>query len=243
MSTTPRSAASRLAVALNVLGAHGYEFGANGHISVRNPELPGTYYVNPFGVPLGTITARDLVLVDDHGAVVESPSGREVRYFSATHSIHQARPDAEAVVHLHTEHGFAYSALGRPLRAVNTDSALVVDLLAVWEGFGQEGSAAEAFGSHAKVLLQKGHGFITLGRSIEEAAFLLITAERSAKANLLLLAAGETPEIPADVRTRFTLDPETAENHFAVHARALTTNALSATSSTAVSPTTVGALS
>lgn len=221
MSASTASLPERFARALNVLGAQGFEFGSNGHVSVRNPDLPGTYYANPFGVPLGAITAQDLVLLDDDASVVDSPNGHEVHYFSATHSIHTARVDAEAVAHLHTEHGFAFSALGRPLRAVNTDSALVTKHLALWDGFGHEGTAAGAFGPSAKVLLQKGHGFITLGRSIEEAAFLLIAAERSARANLLLLAAGVVPEISTELQERFSLSPETAEEHFAVHARAL----------------------
>jgi ribulose-5-phosphate 4-epimerase/fuculose-1-phosphate aldolase len=224
MSASAASIPTRFTRALNVLGSHGFEFGSNGHLSVRNPELPGTYYVNPFGVPLASITERDLVLLDDEGAVVESPNGRVVNYFSATHTIHQARPDAEAVTHLHTEYGFAFSALGRPLRAVNTDSTLITGHQALWENFGHSGSAAEAFGPTAKVLIQRGHGFITLGRSIEEASFLLIAAERSAKANLLILAAsdsGEVPEIAPEIQERFSVDPETAETHFAIHVAAL----------------------
>ncbi len=43
-------------------------------------------------------------------------------------------------------------------------------------------------------MILQNHGFLTVGRSVDEAAFLFITAEHSAKAQLLAEAAG-TPKL------------------------------------------------
>ncbi|KAA8641331.1 uncharacterized protein ATNIH1004_001999 [Aspergillus tanneri] len=45
--------------------------GVSGHISVRDPVLPGHFWMNPFAKHFSLIKASDLVLVDANGYVVE----------------------------------------------------------------------------------------------------------------------------------------------------------------------------
>lgn len=209
-----------LVVALRALAEH--EFGFNGHVTARDVDA-GTYWANPFGVPLALVEPDDLVRLDDDGHDVENPRGHRVNGFAGNLAIHRARPDAAAVVHLHTAHGFAWSSLDRPLEPVTTDAALVTGLQALHPGFGEANVApADALGADAKVLLQRTHGFITVGRSVDEAAFYLIAAERAAHANLLLRDEPGRTVIEAETAARWTLTPELAEQHFAPYrARAL----------------------
>ena len=64
------------------------------------------------------------------------------------------------------------------------------------------------------MILQAGHGFLTLGTSVGEAAFYLIAAERAAHQNVALLPVPEPAVLPADSVARWTLTPELAAAHF-----------------------------
>ena len=61
----------RLAAAFRIFAQWGMGEGAAGHITVRDPEFPETFWLNPFGVHFGLIKVSDLVLVNEHGDVVE----------------------------------------------------------------------------------------------------------------------------------------------------------------------------
>jgi ribulose-5-phosphate 4-epimerase/fuculose-1-phosphate aldolase len=196
------SVREELAAALRTFGRLGYEFGFNGHVSARAGE--GRYWVNPFRVSISAVTTEDIVLVDSEGAVVE---GRHpINGFAGNLALHQAVEEAFAITHLHTPRGFIWSSLHRPLEAVNTDSALIVGL----QGLGA--STVELARQGARVIQQPGHGFVTWGESVGEAAFYLQAAERAADANLTLLGVqGATTVADAD---RWTLTPELARTHF-----------------------------
>jgi len=126
-------------------------------------------------------------------------------------------PDAAVAVHLHTPSGFVWSSLGRPLAAVNTDAALVVRLQGLSTHLaGIEGGPTnvELAAGGARVILQRNHGFVTLGRTVGEAAFYLQAAERAAASNLALLGVEGATELPDELVERWTLTPEVARVHF-----------------------------
>jgi ribulose-5-phosphate 4-epimerase/fuculose-1-phosphate aldolase len=215
-----------VAATLRLFGELGFEFGFNGHITVRDPGSEDLFWANPLGVPFRRTGIADLVLVDSAGVVVEGRHPTSTAGFLSQYVLHRARPDAVAVVHVHSPYGFAWSSSPRLLEPVNTDSALLHGLQAVHEDFGWTAggpvpvkTTAESLGDTARVLIQRGHGFITVGRSVEEAAFYFLAAERAAKAQLLLRAAGERELLDPALRDKWTLTPETAEQHFAPHLR------------------------
>ena len=49
----------------------GLDEGVAGHVTVRDPEFPDSYWVNPFGMHFSMIKSSDLVRVDHAGNVVE----------------------------------------------------------------------------------------------------------------------------------------------------------------------------
>src|ERR1700712_4775752 len=206
-----------LAAALRTFGRLGYEFGFNGHISARAPEAPGHYWVNPFGISIRTVTPSDLVLVDGSGVIVEQRDGRQINGFAGNLALHQAVAEANVAVHLHSPSGFIWSNLGRPLEAVNTDSALVTRLQGLnsrlW-GDDSTPSNVELARRGARVILQRGHGYLTWGSTVGEAAFYLEAAERSAQANLALAGFPPRELLPDAQVLRWTLTPELARAHF-----------------------------
>jgi ribulose-5-phosphate 4-epimerase/fuculose-1-phosphate aldolase len=206
-----------LAAALRHFGRLGYEFGFNGHVSARAPEAPGHYWVNPFGVSISTVTTSDFVLVDNHGQIVESRGNYTINGFAGNLALHESVPQANVAVHLHTPRGFIWSGLGRPLAAVNTDSALVVGLQGLSSHLWGDTSGpanVELAQAGKRIILQKGHGYVTWGSTVGEAAFYLWAAERAADANLTLLGVEGRDVLPQELVTRWTLTPELARAHF-----------------------------
>ncbi len=60
----------RLAGALRIFGRFGFGEGVAGHITVRDPEFPDHFWVNPLGLSFRHMRVSDLILVNHHGEVV-----------------------------------------------------------------------------------------------------------------------------------------------------------------------------
>uniref|UniRef100_UPI002602F1C2 class II aldolase/adducin family protein n=1 Tax=Trebonia sp. TaxID=2767075 RepID=UPI002602F1C2 len=90
----------------------------------------------------------------------------------------------------------AWSALGRLLDPITQDACAFYGSHSLYDDFNgvvldeAEGKrVAAALGPNKAVILQN-HGFLTVGGSVQEAAWLFITADQSAHAQLLAEAAG-----------------------------------------------------
>ena len=60
----------RLAGTCRIFGRRGYSEGLLGHITVRDPELPDHFWVNPVGIPMHQVRVSNLVQVNHQGQVV-----------------------------------------------------------------------------------------------------------------------------------------------------------------------------
>jgi len=200
----------RLAGALRMFGRFGFSEGVAGHITARDPELTDHFWVNPFGVSFNRMRVSDLLLVSHTGEVVEGDRGVNAAAFAIHSEIHKARPDVVAAAHAHSLHGKAFSSLGRLLDPLTQDACAFYGDHTLHTDFGgvvvdpEVGAElATTLGPH-KAVIHQNHGLITVGHSVEEAAWWFITMERSCQAQLLAEAAG-TPKLISDeaaTRTR-----------------------------------------
>src|SRR5688572_31229719 len=60
----------KLAGALRIFGRVGFGEGVAGHITVRDPEFPDHFWVNPFALSFRHVRVSDLILVNHEGEVV-----------------------------------------------------------------------------------------------------------------------------------------------------------------------------
>ena len=187
----------QLAGAFRVFGKFGFSEGVAGHITVRDPELVDHFWVNPFGVPFGKIKASDLLLVNHHGEIVEGKHPLNQAAFAIHSRVHMARPDVVAAAHTHSLYGKSWSSLGRKLDPLTQDSCAFYEDHALFDDFTgvvldvNEGDRiGDALGDNKAVILQN-HGLLTVGHSVDEAAWWFITMERSCQAQLLAEAAGD----------------------------------------------------
>ena len=186
----------QLAGALRIFGRLGYDEGVAGHITVRDPGDPETFWVNPFGVSFGRISVRDLVLVDPTGEVIEGTRAVNQGAFVIHSAIHDLRPDVAAAAHAHSIHGRALAALGVPLRPVVQEACAFFEDQAVYRDYNglaleeAEGRRMAAALGRSRAVVLKNHGVITVGGSVEEAAYWFVSFDRAAQVQLLAEAAG-----------------------------------------------------
>ncbi|MHB8670541.1 MAG: class II aldolase/adducin family protein [Acidimicrobiales bacterium] len=199
----------RLAAAFRLFSKCGFDEGVAGHITARDPELTDHFWVNPFGVHFGHIRVSDLLLVNDQGEVVQGDRPVNQAAFAIHSQVHAARPDVIAAGHAHSLHGKAWSSLGRLLDPITQDACAFHDDHALFDDFTgvvldtQEGKRiAHALGERKAVILRN-HGLLTVGHSVDEAAWWFITMERSCQAQLLAEAAGK-PILIEDEAARLT---------------------------------------
>ncbi len=187
----------RLAAAFRLFSKFGFDEGVAGHITARDPERPDHFWVNPFGVDFSQIRVSDLILVNHKGEVVEGDYPVNAAAFAIHSQVHAARPDANAAAHAHSMYGKSWSALGRHLDPLTQDACAFYEDHSLFNDYTgvvldvEEGQRiGQALGQHKAVILRN-HGLLTVGQSVDEAAWWFITMERSCQAQLLACAAGE----------------------------------------------------
>ncbi|RSM17662.1 hypothetical protein CDV31_003431 [Fusarium ambrosium] len=194
---TRRWQLEQMAGAFRVFARLGYADGSSGHISLRDPAQPNTFWINPYGVHFGLIKVSDLVHIDEEGNRIGGADKLVNKAGFIIHAaIHKRRPDINAACHLHSPYGRAWSTFGKPIEMINQDSCMFYKDLAVYANFGgvvfakEEGARlADALGATKKNIILQNHGLLTSGGTIGEAAAFFIALERACQAQLLVEAA------------------------------------------------------
>jgi ribulose-5-phosphate 4-epimerase/fuculose-1-phosphate aldolase len=187
----------RLAGAFRLFARFGFDEGVAGHITVRDPENLDWFWVNPFGMHFSQIRASDLILVNENGEVIQGAHPVNTAAFAIHSRVHAARPDTIAAAHAHSLHGKAWSSLGRLLDPVTQDSCAFYEDHGLFDDFtgvvyetAEGDRIARALGAGKAVILRN-HGLLTVGTSVDEAAWWFITMERSCQAQLLAESVGK----------------------------------------------------
>jgi ribulose-5-phosphate 4-epimerase/fuculose-1-phosphate aldolase len=200
----------RLAAAFRLFSKCGFDEGVAGHITARDTVRKDHFWVNPFGVHFGHIRVSDLILVNHDGDVVEGDRPVNPAAFAIHSRVHAARPDVVAAAHAHSLHGKAWSSLGRTLDPITQDACAFYEDHALFDDYTgvvlstDEGDRIGAALGARKAVILRNHGNLTVGTSVDEAAWWFITMERSCQAQLLAQAAGKpvliAPEMAAMTR-------------------------------------------
>ena len=115
-----------LAAAYRLEAHYGWDDMVFTHLSARGPGPDEHFLLNPFGVLFEEVTASSLVKIDLDGAVVLD-NGYQVNAagFTIHSAIHEAREDAQAVMHLHTDAGVAVSCMEEGFLPLNQHAMFV----------------------------------------------------------------------------------------------------------------------
>lgn len=194
----------KLAGVFRLFGQMGFSEGAAGHVTYRDPEYTDHLWVNPYGMHFSLIKASDLVLVNPHGEVVEGKYSVHKSAFAIHAAVHHARPDVVASAHTHSVYGKTWSASGKLLDPLTQDACAFYDDHSIFDEYKGVAYAEEegvkigkALGDNKAVIL-KSHGLLTVGESIDSAAFWFITMERACQSQILAEAANIVHPIAAE---------------------------------------------
>ena len=186
-----------LAAAYRLIAHYGWDDLIFTHLSARVPGPEHHFLLNPYNLMFEEVTASSLVKVDMNGLPVEpSPFITNPAGFTIHSAIHMARPDAHAVIHLHTPHGQAVSAHNEGLLPLTQTAMLIRDEVAYhdYEGVAVDLDERERIiadlGSKCAMLLRN-HGTLAVGETVGEAFVRIYFLERACQAQILALSAGE----------------------------------------------------
>ena len=185
-----------LAAAFRLAALRGWDDIVWTHLSAAVPGEPGHYYINRFGLRFAEVRPDNLVKVDVQGRVVDgstapvNPSG-----FAIHGCVHQARPDAVCVIHLHTLWGQTLAARPEGLLPCSQPALRLHGRLGrhAYEGLAfdadERARLVKALGALDGLILEN-HGVLTVGRTVAEAFVLMHLLERAAQVQLQAQAAG-----------------------------------------------------
>jgi ribulose-5-phosphate 4-epimerase/fuculose-1-phosphate aldolase len=184
-----------LAAAFRAVAHFGWDDLIFTHLSARVPGEEGQFLINP------------LLMFDEITAVqhrqdrpgrkpgAADAACREPGGLRDPLAIHAARPDAHAVMHLHTPYGQAVSAMADGLLP-QTQTAMIAHHDVAYHDY--EGIASELderarlvadLGARNTMLLRN-HGTLAVGETIAQAFLRLYFLERACEAQVHMLAAG-----------------------------------------------------
>ncbi|MGE8547868.1 aldolase [Alcaligenes sp. Marseille-Q7550] len=195
-----RSIPETMACACRILAMTEQEAGLAGQISVRS-ERPDAYWTLRFGLGFDEATPQDFIEVDRDlntlsGQGMANPATRFHLW------VYQARPDVQSIIHTHSPWASALAAARQPLVIAQMDMTPLHEdcaFLPDWPGVpiaDQEGVIiSRALGDKRAIILAH-HGYLTAGRSCEEATYLSVYLERAARLQIRAQAFG--PLTPVD---------------------------------------------
>ena len=185
-----------LAAAYRLVALYGWDDLIFTHLSARIPGPEHHFLINPYNLMFEEITASSLVKIDlDGNKIDDTPAPVNRAGFVIHSAIHAAREDAAAVLHLHTPHGQAVSAMREGLLP-HTQTAMIAGHDVAYHDF--EGIATELdererlvadLGTKSSMILRN-HGTLAVGASVAQAFVRMYFLERACEAQILMLSAG-----------------------------------------------------
>ena len=172
------------------------------HSTVRVPDEPGHFLINPYGFRFDEITASSLVKIDvDGNCVGESPRRVNPAGFTIHSAVHMARHDAICVIHTHTKAGMAVSAVEGGLLPISQIALQYYGRLGVhdYEGIAldldERQRIVRDLGDYCGLILRN-HGLLTVGRSVAEAFSLMHYLNLACEVQVATLSMGEKLVVP-----------------------------------------------
>jgi ribulose-5-phosphate 4-epimerase/fuculose-1-phosphate aldolase len=160
------------------------------HISARVPGEPNHFLINPLGLLFGEITASSLLKVDERGSILlPSPYPFNEPGFVIHGAIHEARPEVNCVVHLHTADGIAVSAQADGLLPLSQGAMVCLPQLAYHEYEGvalnmDERVRLKADLGDRDMMILRNHGTLACGETVGEAWVNIWQLERACAAQV-----------------------------------------------------------
>jgi ribulose-5-phosphate 4-epimerase/fuculose-1-phosphate aldolase len=188
----------------------GLTFGSSGNISVR---VEDGWLMTPTGSTMGDLDPAKISKLDDGGNHIDGdkPTKETFLHFA----MYDQRPDAEAIVHLHSTHSVAVSCLADidpinvlpPITAYYVMKIGTLPLIPYFPpGDLDLAKAVKEMASDHHAVLLANHGPVVAGKTLKDAVYATEELEETAKLFLMLKEAKTsylTDQQVTELNTRF----------------------------------------
>jgi ribulose-5-phosphate 4-epimerase/fuculose-1-phosphate aldolase len=166
------------------------------HITARVPGPEHHILISAYGMLYEEVTASSLIKVDLAGNIVEKPDhGYSVNAagYIIHSAVHEAREDAQCVVHTHTPAGISVSAMKEGLLPLSQTAMRFHGHVAYHEyegpafNRGEKGRLVKHLGKHNAMILRN-HGLLACGPSIPQAFNMIYWLEQACRIQVQLLS-------------------------------------------------------
>ena len=205
-----------LAACYRLIRANGWNMGIFNHLSIRVPEEPNFFLIKAHALLWDEVTASNLIKVNLHGELDEKSLVNRPGF--VLHSaILRARPDINAIIHIHEASSVAISATKEGLLPMTQDSIFLYeqigyhDYQGITEDAQERKSIVKSLGTNS-VMLMRNHGSVTVGKTMREAFILTERLVKGSKIQLQLMASGAELSIPSSKICRHTVQQYKAHN-------------------------------
>jgi ribulose-5-phosphate 4-epimerase/fuculose-1-phosphate aldolase len=197
---------ARLAAAHRLLGRFGMSEGVAGHLTVRDPVHPDRFWAAPYGMHFSLVREEHLVCTDAAGRLHVGDRPAHPAAIAIHGAVHDARPDVVSAGHVHSDAGRAVAALEDcRILPLTQDACAFFEDLGVLDDYGgvatdaAEGARiAAALGPHKAVILRN-HGLLTVGGSVDEMVWWMLSLEKVCRVQLDAMQAGAVRPLPLEI--------------------------------------------
>lgn len=200
------------------------------HITARVPGPGHHILINAYGMLYEEVSAASLIKVDLAGNIIDKddhPYSVNAAGYIIHSAVHEAREDAQCVIHTHTPAGIAVSAMEEGLLPLSQTAMRFHGHVAYhdYEGPAFNRGEKERLVAHLgdkSAMILRNHGLLVCAPSIPQAFNLIYWLEQACRIQVQLLssqrplhrAGAEVVELTAEALsgTEITLDNEAATN-------------------------------
>ena len=192
----------KLAATYRLVDVKGWDWNIYNHITLRSESDPEHFFINPFGLFYSEITASSLLKIDSNCNVIERGSttyGLNKAGFVLHSTIHSARKDINAIIHVHTGLAAGLSTLKCGFLPISQEALICGevsyhDYAGIFVDDEMRERIKKDLGPKNKIMILRNHGVVACGTTIEEAWFYFFTFMFAASIQLNALAAANGVE-------------------------------------------------
>jgi ribulose-5-phosphate 4-epimerase/fuculose-1-phosphate aldolase len=185
-----------LAAAYRAVAMYGWDDLVFTHISARVPGPDHHFLINPYGMLFEEITASSLVKIDLEGRkAMDSPFEINPAGFTIHSAVHEARADAQCVIHLHTSDGVAVSCRKEGLLPISQQSLFPLSSLAYhdYEGVALEPAEKKRLVAdlgERNFMILRNHGLLTCAETVADAFLYMYILQKACEVQVRAQAGG-----------------------------------------------------
>ncbi|HCF49491.1 MAG TPA: class II aldolase [Syntrophomonas sp.] len=184
------------------ISSSGMVIGTWGNVSARATETEG-FVITPSGMDYAVLTPEDMVVVDYNRQVIEGkfrPSSETPLHLA----IYLARPDVQAIVHVHSPFATAFAVAGIPIPVILEETAQAIGHEIAVVPYARTGTrklaeyTVKTLGEKGCAALLSNHGVIGVGGSMAQALRICYVIEQTAQVGLYARMLGPLQGLPED---------------------------------------------